>query len=177
MEAPRRLVGITNPLKNVSFRGAGKRPCDNEVCGKILDVDNRSYCSQCKVVVYCNKDCQTQHWQKHKSACKMFVSHPKKDLILEVRQMMHIILEASKEFIEEVFELFKHKQGIVVCDTAATAKEDNTLEFRFLELADLSKKCHSVMFQYVAEWTANGKRVFGMLCSNKVIDVIIYSLE
>ncbi|RPA83751.1 hypothetical protein BJ508DRAFT_341341 [Ascobolus immersus RN42] len=36
-------------------------------CGKILE--NIKHCPKCKVAYYCNRECQTKHWQKHKKAC------------------------------------------------------------------------------------------------------------
>ena len=30
----------------------------------------KSRCSKCSLVSYCDKDCQTQHWQEHKRKCK-----------------------------------------------------------------------------------------------------------
>ena len=28
-----------------------------------------SFCSRCKFIVYCSKECQKEHWKKHKTIC------------------------------------------------------------------------------------------------------------
>lgn len=38
-----------------------------EQCGILPDEPNR--CSRCKSVVYCSRECQTQHWRSHKKKC------------------------------------------------------------------------------------------------------------
>ena len=39
-------------------------------CGKEEDGDNLKICVACKMVKYCNRDCQIAHRSKHKDACK-----------------------------------------------------------------------------------------------------------
>jgi len=38
-------------------------------CGLVDSGDNMRRCSQCKSVSYCGKECQRQHWRKHKPFC------------------------------------------------------------------------------------------------------------
>ncbi|KAI1211881.1 uncharacterized protein F4807DRAFT_416713 [Annulohypoxylon truncatum] len=54
MEQP----GTETPLKCYNYRCANSSP------------DNSLYCSGCKKVRYCSKDCQKQDWKEHKSFCK-----------------------------------------------------------------------------------------------------------
>lgn len=49
--------GVTNAGKEVL-------PCGN--CGK---VDQTRRCGKCKLVAYCDKDCQAAHWKVHKRIC------------------------------------------------------------------------------------------------------------
>eukprot|EP00730_Choanoeca_flexa_P004840 TRINITY_DN11819_c0_g1_i1.p1 TRINITY_DN11819_c0_g1~~TRINITY_DN11819_c0_g1_i1.p1 ORF type:complete len:327 (+),score=58.43 TRINITY_DN11819_c0_g1_i1:1-981(+) len=37
-------------------------------CGVVLDKPLR--CSRCKTSIYCNKECQKQHWKEHKRLCR-----------------------------------------------------------------------------------------------------------
>lgn len=39
-----------------------------QVCGKIEPTIG--VCAQCKMAVYCSRDCQVQDWKIHKTACK-----------------------------------------------------------------------------------------------------------
>jgi hypothetical protein len=40
-------------------------------CGRLRTKGHYSICSKCKVFVYCNKECQANHWKAdHKSTCK-----------------------------------------------------------------------------------------------------------
>lgn len=40
-------------------------------CGKV-EPDTKAFpvCSKCKLVFYCGRDCQVQHWKTHKKLCK-----------------------------------------------------------------------------------------------------------
>ncbi len=31
---------------------------------------SKSQCSECKLVYYCNKECQNAHWKQHRACCK-----------------------------------------------------------------------------------------------------------
>ena len=41
-------------------------------CGKHLMKPKR--CGKCKITIYCNKECQLEHYSTHKKTCKKFVS-------------------------------------------------------------------------------------------------------
>ena len=47
-------------------------------CGQELTKQDGSKCSGCKMVHYCNAECQRIHWKEHKVACKV-VQNQKKD--------------------------------------------------------------------------------------------------
>ena len=52
----------------MSFNSGSNKDCSQ--CGHGQSVLS---CGACKEVLYCDKDCQKEHWKKsHKSACKMF---------------------------------------------------------------------------------------------------------
>mmetsp|Transcript_25599 Transcript_25599/g.56001 ORF Transcript_25599/g.56001 Transcript_25599/m.56001 type:complete len:264 (-) Transcript_25599:309-1100(-) len=56
-------------------REEAKGKCAN--CGKIespSDAQKLCRCTACKVVYYCGKDCQRNHWTAHKSYCKRIQS-------------------------------------------------------------------------------------------------------
>jgi len=40
--------------------------CD--ICG---EPDSKHRCSQCKLVIYCGRECQTKGWEEHKAECDM----------------------------------------------------------------------------------------------------------
>ena len=42
-------------------------------CGACGKAEARSTCSNCKVVAYCNRECQSAKWDDHKTACKAYV--------------------------------------------------------------------------------------------------------
>ena len=35
----------------------------------LKEVEGSSRCSKCRTALYCNKDCQVQHWPSHKNIC------------------------------------------------------------------------------------------------------------
>ena len=51
------------------------------VCAKcgIRSTDNKAFskCSACKMVTYCSRECQKDHWGEHKRICKLHVSAKK----------------------------------------------------------------------------------------------------
>lgn len=53
-------------------RKMGEQQC--EVCRKPA----KQFCSSCREVFYCSRDCQKQDWKTHKAKCKPFVvkTHP-----------------------------------------------------------------------------------------------------
>jgi hypothetical protein len=38
-------------------------------CGNCGNAEATSRCSRCRVIAYCNKDCQKAHWSLHKRMC------------------------------------------------------------------------------------------------------------
>ena len=45
---------------------------DCAVCDKLA----KSFCSICKHVFYCSRDCQRKHWNSHKEDCKSLAKLP-----------------------------------------------------------------------------------------------------
>ena len=37
-------------------------------------------CTRCRAAQYCSKECQVQHWKRHKKCCKMISSSPERRL-------------------------------------------------------------------------------------------------
>jgi len=56
-------------LKFAEVLRNGSNKCDS--CGKEHST-NLKKCSRCKIVVYCNRDCQRRHWPQHKGICDGF---------------------------------------------------------------------------------------------------------
>jgi len=62
----------------------GGKSCANPVCEEVderavtgVEVSNLKYCSRCKVVTYCSKECQIAHWKAgHSKACKKMKPPP-----------------------------------------------------------------------------------------------------
>ena len=45
-------------------------PCANPVCHKYeTSVKQYNRCSKCKTISYCSRECQKEHWKKHKPEC------------------------------------------------------------------------------------------------------------
>jgi len=47
-----------------------RKVCDGPECREVEDVKKFGFCSACKTVRYCSKDCQKKDWKKHKLTCK-----------------------------------------------------------------------------------------------------------
>ena len=67
------------------------KPC--KVCSSI---ENSMFCSKCKTVNYCSKECQSVDWTEHKNTCKS------NELSKKYEGLFHIItsIETNKERIE-----------------------------------------------------------------------------
>ncbi|KAJ6500621.1 hypothetical protein C8R45DRAFT_75534 [Mycena sanguinolenta] len=48
------------------------------VCGKCANPSGSLKCSRCKIMTYCNRECQAAHWPEHKIRCKKFAMSPEK---------------------------------------------------------------------------------------------------
>ncbi|KAF7359216.1 Zinc finger MYND domain-containing protein 10 [Mycena sanguinolenta] len=48
------------------------------VCGKCANPSGSLKCSRCKIMTYCNRECQVAHWPEHKIRCKKFEMSPEK---------------------------------------------------------------------------------------------------
>ena len=50
--------------------------CFNNICTK----EGLKRCTSCKLAWYCSKECQEDHWKRHKKCCKMISSIPEMSL-------------------------------------------------------------------------------------------------
>ena len=39
-------------------------------CGSCNNPNSKLKCSKCKLIYYCNRECQVKHWKEHKLICK-----------------------------------------------------------------------------------------------------------
>eukprot|EP01083_Nonionella_stella_P017386 48646_1 len=44
-------------------------------CGYCHQPNPASRCSACKTMYYCNRKCQSSHWNKHRKVCKWEIAH------------------------------------------------------------------------------------------------------
>ncbi|PAA81453.1 hypothetical protein BOX15_Mlig024716g1, partial [Macrostomum lignano] len=65
---PKKLMKIIlqDPLLSSSASSAKSSNCRCANCGKL---DALQRCSKCKISYYCGRDCQVNHWKKHKKNC------------------------------------------------------------------------------------------------------------
>jgi len=163
----------------MSSRG-GDRPCDDPTCQILLSPDKRSYCSVCKSAVYCNKDCQSRHWKMHKPLCKLLVSLPGMEKMMQQRKMMHTILASSSKFIRVFADIHKNDVGVIVCDLNDTLKEskDGVLHYRFKFVAFkdmiIDKTCSLDTFTFAMRCVERGRRVFGIMVDGMIIQYTSY---
>ncbi|KAJ7582114.1 hypothetical protein C8J56DRAFT_1168157 [Mycena floridula] len=61
-----RVVGSTTPPHLGRLGCANHEVGTRRFCGK----DSTKHCSACKLVGYCSKECQQEHWRLHKKDCK-----------------------------------------------------------------------------------------------------------
>jgi hypothetical protein len=59
--------GATDLLSNLRKKGESLICA---ACGNIIPVESVKRCARCRVVNYCNRNCQKAHWKAHKSKCK-----------------------------------------------------------------------------------------------------------
>ncbi|KAF7359228.1 Zinc finger MYND domain-containing protein 10 [Mycena sanguinolenta] len=48
------------------------------VCGKCGNTSGVLKCGRCRIMTYCNRDCQIAHWPEHKIRCQKFEMSPQK---------------------------------------------------------------------------------------------------
>lgn len=56
-----------SPQSEICTKLDGMRICGG--CNKVIVVDP-GWCSRCRMVYYCGRDCQVSHWKLHKKSCK-----------------------------------------------------------------------------------------------------------
>jgi hypothetical protein len=74
------LVGMTDGVQGLLFSSNRvefmelpiTQPINEECdyCGQL--VPKHTICSKCKLALYCNRECQTKDWKRHKWLCKMY---------------------------------------------------------------------------------------------------------
>lgn len=67
-----RILAMLHAKMHVHQENADVAPganCHNPSCGKPGAIRR---CSECRVALYCNRDCQRAHWKKHKKLCGKF---------------------------------------------------------------------------------------------------------
>lgn len=69
-------------MRNAAL-GADVKIC--HCCQKTSD-EKLPTCSRCKIVGYCNRECQRKDWPKHKLECKLF-KDTKKDVKKSVKEI------------------------------------------------------------------------------------------
>ena len=63
-------AGNTKSVPIKASTASGRAMCCMETCSKTEgDATSFARCSRCKLAVYCSKECQRQHWSRHKLAC------------------------------------------------------------------------------------------------------------
>ena len=80
------------------------------------------YCGNCKLALYCSKECQIHHWHKHKLECKLFVVR-KKGM---KEDKMKIIIKLFEKWYSLNYNVFMIMSGRYVLN-----KFDNELD-RFI---------------------------------------------
>eukprot|EP00121_Abeoforma_whisleri_P016316 Awhi_evm1s14976 len=79
------------------------RCCGN--CHTLLSMGQYKTCSRCSVYVYCNKECQANHWKKlHKNACKKLVPQPKTGFDFNNFPKYKSISPAITEDLDELYD-------------------------------------------------------------------------
>lgn len=60
-----------NLNNEVSSMNIGNNSKSRKNCLRCLkEVEGSSRCSQCRTAIYCNRECQQQHWPVHKNICQ-----------------------------------------------------------------------------------------------------------
>mmetsp|Transcript_8624 Transcript_8624/g.12573 ORF Transcript_8624/g.12573 Transcript_8624/m.12573 type:complete len:225 (+) Transcript_8624:198-872(+) len=67
--------------------------CMNNLCTK----DRLKVCTRCRAAWYCSKECQEDHWRRHKKCCKMISSSPEMRLRYSKALEVYCIDVSQKE--------------------------------------------------------------------------------
>ena len=97
--------------------------CMNNLCNE----KGLKRCTRCEAAQYCSKECQQDHWKRHKKCCKMISSSPDMRLrhskawkdykIATNRREIGEFDQALKSLQDslETFQEFQHDAGISIC--------------------------------------------------------------
>lgn len=83
---------------------------DDKVCTTCGEIKAEKKCSACKMVNYCNQNCQKLHWSTHKKFCKSLAEEYVK--IEEMKRKEEELKEKEEEVKKQEEELKKKKQEI-----------------------------------------------------------------
>ncbi|KAJ7633522.1 hypothetical protein DFH06DRAFT_1479491 [Mycena polygramma] len=77
------------------------------VCGNCSKVAAAQICSRCKMMTYCNRECQVAHWRTHKSYCESIELSPQK---------LHFVFNVGRDgppitFEEDMPALFRRQDA------------------------------------------------------------------
>ena len=96
-------------------------------CAKCAKPNAKKQCCECKVVVYCSKRCQLEHWKEHKGSCctqggklldkkaldkiayKLIKLQDEKQwtkIISQVKYLEQLLLEGDHVYYEKILDLF-----------------------------------------------------------------------
>jgi len=136
-----RVAGSANPENPGKDRVAAVAVDKIHICGSCEREGAKSRCSICKVVYYCNKDCQTGHWKIHKTVCPVMAA-----LAPTSRECSNAAAASRKDKIE--FDTLPPSHtDFADCATRADSLPFQGMEKAIFELQVLASK----VYRYVLE--------------------------
>ena len=120
--------------------------CD--ACETVISSSRVFKCADCKIVVYCSKDCQRAAWKTHKKPCRaaVFKSRAKADKNMSAMQAFvghvksaNVLIERETATCDELTKRFNAKnfEGVLAMKTDALAAVES-----IGAKSELSERCH-----------------------------------
>ena len=90
--------------------------------------DEMSMCSQCKVALYCQRECQLNHWQSHKKQCKALAKERKEKKELTRLQEKVAEEERASDFQASLFDAEEFTKSLPQVSPGFDQLRENTLK-------------------------------------------------
>eukprot|EP01147_Barroeca_monosierra_P009682 gene9683-1893_t len=119
--------------------------CAGPKCTK----ESTKRCARCKVVFYCSRDCQRNHWARHKHDCHLFTAVPEK---LDPKEQEDMVKAHHREFrrIVHKYGLDKGEKADLLADFLTNSAENSSISPQLLaERFNISREDASTLLAWV----------------------------
>lgn len=147
---------------NTAKKAVFKWTCDN--CGNKLS--NPLKCSRCMSAPYCNKECQTNHWNEHKKLCGIDIVMPPEEEMSDIAFRFIEYLKRGEGLLDDILDQYKNiSYNKIVC--ASVIWNRPIKKFQKLTISQITMNDFDI--------TTKSKMQYDLYDKNKHVYIIIKS--